>query len=114
MVEVSDLVGDDREDPGLRADAARRTHGEVEKANNIGDLAKNCKEADPRVQEWLAVLARCFQLQEAVGVLALDRVLDTSPKELDQHRLALRPPVSTGLTTWHAALSGPAAYDHGG
>ncbi|GAB3143870.1 M3 family oligoendopeptidase [Microbispora hainanensis] len=56
----------------------------------IGDLAKTSKEAEVKVQEWLAVLARCFQLQDAIAVLELDRVLEASPEELDEHRLALR------------------------
>ncbi len=56
----------------------------------IGDLAKTSKEAESKVVEWLAVLARCFQLQDAIAVLELDRVLDASPEELDRHRLALR------------------------
>ena len=62
----------------------------VEHKSKIGDLAKTSKEAESRVNEWLAVLARCFQLQDALAVLELDRVLDASPNELDQHRLALR------------------------
>lgn len=56
----------------------------------IGDLAKTSKEAEVKVQEWLAVLARCFQLQDAIAVLELDRVLEASQEELDEHRLALR------------------------
>jgi hypothetical protein len=62
----------------------------LERNNNIGDLAKASKEAESKVQDWLAVLARCFQLQDAIAVLELDRVLDVSPEELDRHRLALR------------------------
>jgi hypothetical protein len=62
----------------------------VEHKANIGDLAKTSKEAESKVQEWLAVLARCFQLQDAIAVLELDRVLDASPDELDRHRLAVR------------------------
>ncbi len=62
----------------------------LESKANIGDLAKTSKEAKLKVQEWLAVLARCFQLQDAIAVLELDRVLDSSPDELDAHRLALR------------------------
>ena len=62
----------------------------MEHKAKIGDLAKTCKEAESKVQEWLAVLARCFQLQDALAVLELDRVLDASPDELDQHRLAVR------------------------
>ncbi len=62
----------------------------MEHKTKIGDLAKTSKEAESKVQEWLAVLARCFQLQDAIAVLELDRVLDASPEELDRHRLALR------------------------
>ena len=62
----------------------------VEHKAKIGDLAKTSKEAESKVQEWLAVLARCFQLQDAIAVLELDRVLDASPDELDRHRLGLR------------------------
>lgn len=62
----------------------------VERKSQMGDLAKVAKEAESRVQEWLAVLARCFHLQDAIAVLELDRVLDASPEELDRHRRALR------------------------
>ncbi len=41
------------------------------------------------MREWLAVLARCFQLQDAIAVLELDRVLDAAPEDLDQHRRGL-------------------------
>ena len=62
----------------------------VERKSQMGDVAKAAKEAESKVQEWLAVLARCFQLHDATSVLELDRVLDASPEELDRHRLALR------------------------
>ncbi|MEQ4303896.1 hypothetical protein ABNF97_21365 [Plantactinospora sp. B6F1] len=62
----------------------------LERKTKVGDLAKAAREAESRVQEWLAVLARCFQLQDAIAVLELDRVLGASPDELDRHRLALR------------------------
>lgn len=62
----------------------------MEQKTKVGDLATTAKEAESKVQEWLLVLARCFQLQDAIAVLELDRVLDASPGELDQHRLALR------------------------
>ena len=56
----------------------------------IGDLADTAGQAEAEVQKWLVVLARCFELHDAVGVLELDRVLDASPDELDRHRLGLR------------------------
>lgn len=62
----------------------------LERKSQVGDVAKAAKDAETKTREWLAVLARCFQLQEAVAVLELDRVLDAAPAELDQHRLALR------------------------
>jgi hypothetical protein len=62
----------------------------LEGESKISELAKTAQEARPKVQEWLAVLARCFQLQDAIAVLELDRVLDASPDDLDRHRLGLR------------------------
>ncbi|MGW2799526.1 hypothetical protein [Streptomyces sp. NPDC001269] len=62
----------------------------MERKTNIGDLATTAQEAESKTQEWLAVLARCFQLQDALAVLELDRVLDAAPDELDRHRLGLR------------------------
>jgi hypothetical protein len=62
----------------------------IEEKNRIGDLAKAVEEAEAEVQRWLVVLARCFELHDAVGVLELDRVLDASPDELDRHRLGLK------------------------
>ncbi|MFD5491402.1 hypothetical protein ACFWH4_00310 [Streptomyces sp. NPDC127091] len=62
----------------------------LESKSKIGDLATTVKEVEPKVREWLAVLARCFQLQDAIAVLELDRVLDAHPDQLDQHRLGLR------------------------
>ncbi|GGQ80772.1 hypothetical protein [Kitasatospora griseola] len=76
-----------------QAYALRQLDALAEKLENktkIGDLAKAAKDAETATREWLAVLARCFQLQDAIAVLELDRVLDTSPDELDLHRLAIR------------------------
>jgi len=61
----------------------------LQKKADIGEIAKTTNDAEPKVREWLAVLARCFQLQEGISVLELDRVLDASPEELDRHRLGL-------------------------
>ncbi|MFD4029986.1 hypothetical protein ACFWVP_05495 [Streptomyces sp. NPDC058637] len=76
-----------------QAYALRQLDSIAEKMENktkIGDLATTAKAAESAVREWLAVLARCFQLQDAIAVLELDRVLDASPEELNGHRLGLR------------------------
>ncbi|WP_445444338.1 hypothetical protein [Clavibacter sp. km3a] len=62
----------------------------MERTAKVDDLVKVTKDAESTVREWLAVIARCFQLQDAVAVLELDRVLDASPEELDEHRIGLR------------------------
>ncbi|MFF0385471.1 hypothetical protein [Streptomyces sp. NPDC004286] len=62
----------------------------LERRTKVGDLATAVKEAEAAVGEWLAVLARCHQLQDAMAVLELDRVLDASPEELNGHRLGLK------------------------
>ncbi|MPY59497.1 hypothetical protein [Streptomyces spongiae] len=62
----------------------------MERKTKIGDLAEAAKEVESKAQEWLAVLARCFHLQDAIAVLELDRVLDAAPEELDRHRLGIR------------------------
>ncbi|MCT9001065.1 hypothetical protein [Microbacterium memoriense] len=61
----------------------------LQRKAGLGDIARATNDAGPRVLEWLAVLARTFQLQDGVSVLELDRVLDSSPSELDAHRLGL-------------------------
>lgn len=58
----------------------------LEDKAKLGDLAETIQKAEPKVREWLAVLARCFQLRDVFSVLELDRVLDDSPDELDAHR----------------------------
>lgn len=62
----------------------------LEGKSKMGDLAKASHEAESKVQEWLAVLARSFQLQEAITILELDRVLEVSPDDVDRHRSALK------------------------
>lgn len=62
----------------------------LESKSKVGDLADAARDAQSKSQEWLAVLARCFQLQDAIAVLELDRVLDAVPEDLDAHRLGLR------------------------
>ncbi len=61
----------------------------LERKADLGEIAKATREAEPKVREWLAVLARTVQLQGGNSVLELDRVLDASPDELDSHRIGL-------------------------
>lgn len=62
----------------------------LERAKKMGGLAKTAEETRREVQEWLAVLARCFQLQDSFDVLELDRALDGPPEELDARRRGVK------------------------
>lgn len=62
----------------------------LESKTAMADTAKVAKQAEPEIREWLAVLARSFQLLDAKDVLELERVLESAPMELDRHRVALR------------------------
>ncbi len=71
----------------LQLDALADT---LEGTKNVDDLAKATDLARLTVQDWLAVIARCSQLQDALGVLELDRVLDAEPEELEKYRVGLK------------------------
>ncbi len=62
----------------------------LKRATKVSDLAETTKAAESKAGDWLAVLARCFQLQDAIAVLELDRVLEVAPGDLDGHRLGLK------------------------
>ncbi|WCI09674.1 hypothetical protein PJ267_09250 [Arthrobacter sp. OVS8] len=61
----------------------------VDSKCKVGAIAKAVKEIEQEVGLWIAVLARCFQLQDEIAVLELDRVFDSAPADLDGHRVAL-------------------------
>jgi len=62
----------------------------LENKSKMGELAKATREVESKINQWLAVLARCFQLQDGMSVLELDRVLSGSPEELEDHRAGLQ------------------------
>lgn len=59
-------------------------------STKVGGLAKTARHAESEVPKWLAVLARCFQLQDAIDVLELDRALGESPGKLAAYRRGLK------------------------
>jgi len=59
-------------------------------STKIGGLVQTVTQAEHEVPKWLAVLARCFELQDAVNVIELDRVLAESQEGLDAYRRGLK------------------------
>lgn len=62
----------------------------LESETKVSELAETANLVQAKVHEWLVILARCFQLQDGIAVLELDRVLHTSPDDLDGHRVGLK------------------------
>jgi rRNA processing protein Krr1/Pno1 len=62
----------------------------LERKSTVAEVMKTANDAEAKTREWLAVLARCFQLQEGIAILELDRVLETAPDDLTGHRLGLK------------------------
>ncbi|WBL18855.1 hypothetical protein [Citricoccus sp. NR2] len=60
------------------------------KQHRVGELADVASTATGSVEEWLAILARCFQLYDALAILELDRVMDAEPAELESYRKGLK------------------------
>lgn len=58
----------------------------IESKAKLGDLARNIADVDVLVREWLAVLARCYQLLDSVAVLELDRAVETHRRGLAEAR----------------------------
>lgn len=56
----------------------------------VSDLADIMASAETDVRSWLLVLARCIELHDQIAVLELDRVLTSSPDEIDRHRIGLQ------------------------
>lgn len=62
----------------------------LESAAGVDEILKAAREAENKGQEWIAIIARCFQLQDSIAVLELDRVMATAPGDLDHHRQGLK------------------------
>ena len=58
----------------------------VEGKSKTGELKRALKEIEREVAVQLAILARCFELQDEFRVVELDHVLATAPENLEGHR----------------------------
>lgn len=58
----------------------------LERTSDVGKLANTMKRGLTDIPEWLAVMAKCLQLQDGYSVLKLDHVQGSTPDELNQYR----------------------------
>ena len=61
----------------------------VDGKTKTGELKKVTQEIESEVEIWLAVLARCFELQDEFRIVELDYVWATAPANLEGHRLGV-------------------------
>lgn len=61
----------------------------LEGKNKTRDLKHAAQEIESEIAVQLAILARCFELQDEFRVVELDHVLATAPESLDGHRLGV-------------------------
>lgn len=76
----------------VQADALRAIEALADKASEtagVKALATATQKIEAEVGVWMAVLTRCFQLQNEFADLELDYVLHTAPSSLDGHRLGV-------------------------
>lgn len=76
----------------VEANALRELQALSEKVStkeHVRDLKKRVDEVAQETALWLAVLAKCFRLEDQHEVLELDHVASTSPSSLDTHRIGL-------------------------
>lgn len=76
--------------------------GKVEGAS-LREIVSTVKAVESDVREWLAVIARCVQLQDAITVMELDRVAASAPEELLEHRHGLIAAKEARLAAIHRA-----------
>lgn len=87
--EVQNASGKIGDVQGYALQELERISDKFENRINIGGLAAAVEQARPEFQKWLAVVADCFQLQDAFDVLALDRVLGEPAAVVDARRRGL-------------------------
>ena len=69
--------------------ALRALADKVEGKSKTGELKKATQEVEREVAVQLAILARCFELQDEFRVVELDHVLATAPENLEGHQRGL-------------------------
>ena len=85
----------------------------LEQTKGVGDLAKATRDAQSEVHKWLAVLARCFQRQDAIAVLELlaaqpgdPSPIAAVPRRRASSRTARPGRGASGSVTWKPSRSG--------
>lgn len=58
--------------------------------NPVADILDSVQTAAGNIPMWLTILTNCAALYDSIAILELDRVMDTNPSDLDQHRIGLQ------------------------
>ncbi|NDD96672.1 MAG: hypothetical protein EBZ93_04135 [Actinobacteria bacterium] len=55
---------------------------------------------------WLTILANCASLYDSIAIIELDRIMDTNPEDLDNHRIGLKAARANRMGAIAQALEG--------
>lgn len=72
----------------------------------VGDMATTLKTVEGNIPMWLTILTNCSALYDMIAILELDRVMDSSPAELDTHRVGLKAARESRIHAIAVALEG--------
>ncbi|GLW28300.1 hypothetical protein [Actinoplanes regularis] len=75
---------------GVAISRLQRVIKKMEARKSVRAAAKALPDSRQAVREWLTVLARCRQMQDALDVLELDQALRESPDRLDAYRQGMQ------------------------
>jgi hypothetical protein len=73
--------------------ALRQIQDEAHRINletPLADMYQAIKSVETNIPMWLTILANCASLYDSIAILELDRVMDTYPDDLDNHRIGLK------------------------
>lgn len=62
----------------------------LDKKAKMAELAKAAADIEAKALDWIVILARSIQLDEAMSIIELDLVFDAHPEDLETHRRGLQ------------------------
>lgn len=72
----------------------------------MSDMFSAIKTVESNIPMWLTILTNCSALYDMIAILELDRVMDASPADLDNHRIGLKAAREKRVRTIAVALEG--------
>ncbi len=89
--------------------ALRQIQDEAHRINlesQLADMYQAIKTVETNIPMWLTILANCASLYDSIAIIELDRIMDTNPEDLDNHRIGLKAARANRMGAIAQALEG--------